>query len=69
MEDCEYKAKVPGHVKRHEAMVHDIGVTFYLCGVNGCEYKAKTAGNVKIHKAAVHDIDVIFYLCGVRQSQ
>jgi len=45
-EGCDYESRWAQSVKRHKAMVHDIDVTFYLCGVDDCEYKAKTAGTV-----------------------
>ena len=63
-EGCEYESKWKGTVKKHEAMVHDIDVTYYLCNVDGCEYKAKTAaGTLKRHKAMVHDTNVTYYCC------
>ena len=46
-------------------MVHDVDVTFYLCGDDGCEYKAKVTSSVRTHKAMVHDIDVTYYVCVV----
>ena len=36
VDECEYKAKVPGSVKQHKANIHDIDVVYYLCGVNRC---------------------------------
>ena len=58
MNGCGYKTISASHLKRHKAMVHGIGVTFYLCGVGGCAYEAKDASNLKKHKANIHDIDV-----------
>ena len=54
--------KWASNVKTHKANVHDIDVTFYLCGVGACEYKAKTASNLNTHKAMVHEIDVHIFL-------
>ena len=55
---CDYKTKMASSVRVHKAMIHDIGITCYLCGgEDGCDYKAKQASNVKVHKAAIHNTD------------
>ena len=42
------------NVKQHKANIHDIDVTYYLCGEDGCDYKAKKGSNVFEHKRRLH---------------
>ena len=61
--NSKYNLKEAGHLKRHKANVHNIGVTWHTCDQEKCEYKSKEAGHLKKHKANVHNIDVIWHKC------
>ena len=60
---CEYKAKEAGHLKRHKANKHYIGVVWHVCNQTGCDFKAKEQGSLKRHKAFKHDIGVVWHVC------
>ena len=60
-EHCGKEFKRKGHLKRHRAEVHDIGVVWHNC--EHCDHKAKSSGNLKKHKACVHNIDVVWHNC------
>ena len=51
--DCGYKTKNKGHLKRHGAGVHDIGVAWHYCEHPGCDYRAKHKGDLKRHCARI----------------
>jgi hypothetical protein len=63
MEECEFKCKQKGNLKRHLAEIHDIDVKWFHCEMEECEFKCKQKGDLKRHLASVHDIDVEWYHC------
>ena len=60
---CKYRTKQKQHIKRHLALIHDIGVTWHTCRQEGCEYKAKDRNSIKRHLAHIHDIGVTWHTC------
>ena len=60
--DCDYRAKDLESCKKHQANIHDIDVTFYLCNQEDCEYKTKQCSDLKRHKSNIHDIDVTYVI-------
>ena len=43
-------------------MIHDVDITYYLCGDGDCEFRAKVAHSVSAYKTITRDIDVNYYL-------
>ena len=60
---CNYKCKRKNNLKRHKAVLHDIGVTWFHCDQYNCNYKVKQKSNLKKHKASKHDIGVTWFNC------
>ena len=56
IDDCNYESKDLGHIKRHKANIHDIGIIWNKCDISNCEYKCKDKNRMKQHKANIHDI-------------
>jgi len=47
-----YRAKQQVNLKRHRALVHDIGVTtWYDCPEPNCSFKSKQESSIKKHRA------------------
>ena len=60
-DQCGFKSKENGSLKRHKSNVHGIDVKWFNC--DQCEYKCKENGTLKQHKAGVHGIDVKWFKC------
>ena len=66
-DNCDYKAKQAGNLKKHKRHIHNIGVVWHQYDL--CEFKAKIAHHLKTHKQQVHNIGVSAIYAAIKQSQ
>ena len=56
IDGCSYAANRADTLKRHQALVHDFGVTWRECEEKGCSYKAKHASHLRHHLRNIHQL-------------
>ena len=68
-DQCDFKAKRTGHLKRHKFTVHEkkkgkaTMPSLELLSCDMCDYTCCGKQNLRSHKRYIHSIDVTYYNC------